>query len=207
MAGEWINMKESSPPAPESGKKEKDKRRKKSIWVWPIQATVISLVLAAVFSLLAEVSLSDAHIAIAVVLLVVLVAISIFFDMLGIAVTGCDAASLNSMAARKVRGAKHALHLAQNAGKVSSIFNDIVGDSIGIITGVCGAALAYRLALGLAARWATIAVSVAVSAVIAAITIGGKAFMKQVALRHSTAIVLGVGRFFAIFRKETRRHK
>ena len=200
-------MKETPAPQAPDNKKEKDKKRKKSIWVWPIQATVISLVLAAVFSLMAEVSLTDAHIAVAVVLLVVLVGISIFFDMLGIAVTGCDASALNSMAARKVRGARHALHLAQNAGKVSSIFNDIVGDSIGIITGVCGAALAYQLASGLSTRWATIAVSVAVSAVIAAFTIGGKAFMKQVALRHSTAIVLAVGRFFALFRKESRRRK
>lgn len=189
---------------PVAPKKEKDKKRKKSPWAWPIKATVISLVLAAVFSLLAEVSLSGAHIAIAVVLLVVLIAVSIFFDMLGLAVASCDPVALNSMAARKVRGAKHALHLAQNAGVVSSVFNDIVGDSIGIITGVCGAALAYQLASALSG-WAAIAISVAVSSVIAALTIGGKAAMKQVALRHSTPIVLGLGKVLVVFRKEHRR--
>ena len=115
-----------------------------------------------------------------------------------------EQAALNSMAARKVRGAKHALHLAQNAGVVSSVFNDIVGDSIGIITGVCGAALAYQLASTLSG-WAAIAISVAVSSVIAALTIGGKAAMKQVALRHSTPIVLGLGKVLAVFRKEHRR--
>lgn len=192
----------------EEPKKEekRDKKRKKSPWVWPIQATVVSLVLAAVFSLLAEVVLTDAHIAIAVVLLVVLILVSIFFDMLGLAVAGCDGVALASMASRKVRGAKIALRLVHKAGMVSSILNDIVGDTIGIITGVCGAALAYKMSSSLSG-WAAIAVSVAVSAVIAAVTIGGKAAMKQVALHHTDPIVLGMGKFLSVFCKEDRKKR
>ena len=186
--------------------KDRPKKRKRSekTYLWPIEATLISLVLGLVVAFGAEVVLSDTTIAVAVVLIVVLVLLGVLFDMMGLAVASCDPVPLRSMASRKVRGARHALRLVDNAHKVSSIFNDIVGDSIGIITGVCGAALAIVLA-GSLQGLARIAVAVAVSAVIAALTIGSKAAMKGVAIRHSTKIVLTLGRLMAIFRKEKRR--
>lgn len=182
----------------------KHKHHGEKAYVWAIEATAISLVLGVVIAFGAEVLLSDTAIAIAISLIVVLVLIGVLFDMMGLAVSSSDPVPLRSMASRKVRGAKHALHLVDNAHKVSSIFNDIVGDSIGIITGVCGAALAAELASGLNG-YARIGVAVAVSAVIAAMTIGGKAAMKSVAMRHSTRIVLAIGKFMSLFRSERRR--
>lgn len=189
--------------APEGAARHKRKHSEKP-YVWPIIATLISLVLGVVFAFGAEIVLSDTSVAIAVVLIVVLVALGILFDMMGLAVASCDPVPLCSMASRRVRGARHALTLCRNAHKVSSIFNDIVGDSIGIITGVCGAALALVMAQDLDGM-ARIAVAVAVSAVIAALTIGGKAAMKSVAIRYSRQIVLFLGKVMAVFRSERRR--
>ena len=185
---------------------EKKKKRKHSekAYVWPIKATLISLVLGLVFAFGAEVVLSDTTVAVAVVLIVVLIALGTLFDMMGLAVASCDPVPLRSMASRRVRGAKHALWLVNNAHKVSSIFNDIVGDSVGIITGVCGATLSFVLS-GALEGILRILVAVAVSAVIAALTIGTKAAMKSVAIRHSVRIVLSLGKLMTLFRNERRR--
>ena len=191
----------------EKPQKEERKHRPRhgeKAYVWAVKATVISLVLGLVIAFGAEVLLNDAAIAVAVSLIVVLILLGVLFDMMGLAVASCDPVPLRSMAARKVRGARHALTLVDNAHKVSSVFNDIVGDSIGVITGVCGAALAAELA-GNLSGFARIAVAVAVSAVIAAFTIGSKAAMKGIAIRHSTGIVLSLGKFMTLFRKEKRR--
>jgi CBS domain containing-hemolysin-like protein len=196
-------MDEQDTKSPRDDKKKKYRHGEKA-YVWPIKATLISLVLGLVFAFGAEILLSDTAIIIAVSLIIVLVLLGILFDMMGLAVASCDPVPLRSMASRRVRGAKHALALSRNAHKVSSVFNDIVGDSIGIITGVCGAALAAELASGLTG-FARISVAVAVSAVIAALTIGGKAAMKGVAIRHSTRIVLAIGKFMSLFRSERRR--
>jgi len=196
-------MDEKDIDCPKPTSKRQHKKSEKA-FVWPVKATLISLVLGFVVAFGAEVALTDASIAVAVVLIVVLVLVGVLFDMMGLAVASCDPVPLRSMASRKVRGARHALWLCNNAHKVSSIFNDIVGDSIGVITGVCGAALAYELAAGLTGL-ARILVSVAVSALIAALTIGGKASMKGVAIRHSKRIVLSIGKFMAVFRSEKRK--
>ena len=188
---------------PKTVKKKRHKHSEKG-YVWPIQATLISLVLGLVVTFGAEIVLSDTSIAVSIVLIVVLVFVGVVFDMMGLAVASCDPVPLRSMASRKVRGAKHALSLCANAHKVSSIFNDIVGDSIGVITGVCGAALAAVMA-GELADMARIAVAVAVSTAIAATTIGFKAAMKSIAINNSTRIVLTMGKLMAVFRSERRR--
>jgi len=189
---------------PQKEEKKHRARHGEKAYVWAIKATVISLVLGLVIAFGAEVLLSDTAIAVAISLIVVLIILGVLFDMMGLAVASSDPVPLRSMASRQVRGAKHALTLVNNAHKVSSVFNDIVGDSIGVITGVCGAALAAELASDLTG-FARIAVAVAVSAVIAALTIGSKAAMKGVAIRHGTHITLMLGKFMSLFRSERRR--
>lgn len=201
---------EPVPPSSEehTGKTKAPKKRKKTgkekAYVWPIKATILSLCLAGIFSFGTELTLSGAGIAVSAVIIVVLIFVSILFDMMGLAVASCDTVPLASMASRKVKGARHALTLCKKANVVSSVCNDIVGDCIGIIAGVCGATLSISIA-GSLEGMARLAVSVAVSAVIAALTIGGKASMKNVAINSSTKIVLTMGRVLAVFKKEGRK--
>ncbi len=183
-------------------KKKKSSKKKRNVW-W-IKATVISLVLSAFFSYLSEIVSNAEQIVVVIVLLAFLILSGILFDAIGIAVTSCDTTPIISMASRKVYGAKTALWLTKNSDTVSSVCNDIVGDIFSIISGACSAALVVKITMSLEQTW-QIVLSVAVSAIVSAMTIGGKAFMKKIAISNSKDFVMFVARVLAIFNKDERK--
>ncbi|MDE6060169.1 MAG: hypothetical protein K2G31_01680, partial [Clostridia bacterium] len=101
--------------------------------------------------------------------------------------------------------AKTAMWLVKNSGTVSSICNDVIGDIFGIISGACSAAIVVKIAESFDSdslqRWLTIIIS----AVVSALTIGGKAFMKNVAISNSKEFVMFVARLIAVFNKDERK--
>lgn len=181
--------------------KKKKVRKKHNIW-W-IKAAVISLVLAAFFSFLSDLTASAEHMVIIVLLLAFLIIASILSDSIGVAVTSCDITPIISMASRKVHGAKTAMWLVKNSGTVSSICNDVIGDIFGIISGACSAAIVVKIAASVDGlqRW----LSIIISALVSALTIGGKAFMKNVAISNSKEFVMFVARLIAVFNKDERK--
>ena len=183
-------------------KKKKLSKKKRNVW-W-IKATVISLVLSAFFSYLSEIVSNAEQIVVVIVLLAFLILSGILFDAIGVAVTSCDTTPIISMASRKVYGAKTALWLAKNSDTVSSVCNDIVGDIFSIISGACSAALVVKITMSLEQTW-QIVLSIAVSAIVSAMTIGGKAFMKKIAISNSKDFVMFVARVLAIFNKDERK--
>lgn len=183
-------------------KKKKSSKKKRNVW-W-IKATVISLVLSAFFSYLSEIVSNAEQIVVVIVLLAFLILSGILFDAIGVAVTSCDTTPIISMASRKVYGAKTALWLTKNSDTVSSVCNDIVGDIFSIISGACSAALVVKITMSLEQTW-QIVLSIAVSAIISAMTIGGKAFMKKIAISNSKDFVMFVARVLAIFNKDERK--
>lgn len=183
-------------------KKKKSSKKKRNVW-W-IKATVISLVLSAFFSYLSEIVSNAEQIVVVIVLLAFLILSGILFDAIGVAVTSCDTTPIISMASRKVYGAKTALWLTKNSDTVSSVCNDIVGDIFSIISGACSAALVVKITMSLQQTW-QIVLSIAVSAIVSAMTIGGKAFMKKIAISNSKDFVMFVARVLAIFNKEERK--
>lgn len=183
-------------------KKKKSSKKKRNIW-W-IKATVISLVLSAFFSYLSEIVSNAEQIVVVIVLLAFLILSGILFDAIGVAVTSCDTTPIISMASRKVYGAKTALWLTKNSDTVSSVCNDIVGDIFSIISGACSAALVVKITMSLEQTW-QIVLSIAVSAIVSAMTIGGKAFMKKIAISNSKDFVMFVARVLAIFNKDERK--
>lgn len=183
-------------------KKKKSSKKKRNVW-W-IKATVISLVLSAFFSYLSEIVSNAEQIVVVIVLLAFLILSGILFDAIGVAVTSCDTTPIISMASRKVYGAKTALWLTQNSDTVSSVCNDIVGDIFSIISGACSAALVVKITMSLQQTW-QIVLSIAVSAIVSAMTIGGKAFMKKIAISNSKDFVMFVARVLAIFNKDERK--
>lgn len=189
-------------------KSQKDDKKKKSFKkkrnVWWIKATVISLVLSAFFSYLSEIVSNAEQIVVVIVLLAFLILSGILFDAIGVAVTSCDTTPIISMASRKVYGAKTALWLTKNSDTVSSVCNDIVGDIFSIISGACSAALVVKITMSLQQTW-QIVLSIAVSAIVSAMTIGGKAFMKKIAISNSKDFVMFVARVLAIFNKDERK--
>ena len=188
--------------SPKDDKKKKSSKKKRNVW-W-IKATVISLVLSAFFSYLSEIVSNAEQIVVVIVLLAFLILSGILFDAIGVAVTSCDTTPIISMASRKVYGAKTALWLTKNSDTVSSVCNDIVGDIFSIISGACSAALVVKITMSLEQTW-QIVLSIAVSAIVSAMTIGGKAFMKKIAISNSKDFVMFVARVLAIFNKDERK--
>ena len=127
----------------------------------------------------------------------IFIVIGIIFDMVGVAVTIADEAPLNSMAAKKVYGARTAISLKKNANRVSSFCCDVVGDICGIISGSAGAVIVLNLVNNF--NWNELIVTVLVMAIVSALTIGGKALEKIYAMKHSNEILLKSAKVLSLF--------
>ncbi|HKL73525.1 MAG TPA: CNNM domain-containing protein [Clostridia bacterium] len=174
----------------------KNRKKINGSTIWTLKITGITLVLAIIISFITEITSSAAHVAVSFVLLGILIAISIFFDAIGVAATSCDIAPLLSMAARKIKGAKVAVKLIQNAEKVSNICGDVIGDMCGIISGSAAAAIVIKIAIDNPNMYI---ISIIMSSVIAAITVGGKAFCKAIAIKRSKDIIMFTSKVLSIF--------
>ena len=178
--------------------KDSHKSSRNKIWIWPVTVFIMVVIISLIFSMLSEWALSSAGTIIAVIVIVVFIALSIVFDMLGLAVASCNVEDFHAMAARKVKGSKQALSLVKNADKVSSVCNDVIGDVCGILSGSAGAALLANIALT-AGTFKAIFVSSLIAAIIAGFTIGGKAVFKRVAITHATSITLNFAKLINFF--------
>lgn len=168
---------------------------------WTLKITLITFLIAALFSFAADLATNHSDIIFAVILLFFLIILSIVFDCIAVAVTSCDKAPLASMAARKISGSKIALKLTSNAHKVSSICSDVIGDICGIISGACLIVVVLKV-ITMNPNMNTMIVTLLFSSTVAAVTVGGKAIMKTVAINKSKEIVMLVSKFLHIFIKE-----
>lgn len=180
-------------------KKEDDKQVKKPQKrnTWFVKALFLTLILSFLFSLISELVIGNAPLAVAYLLIVLLVVIAVVTDMIGTAAAACDIEPFLAMSARKVKGSKMAVRLVKNAEKVSSVCADIIGDICGIVSGACGSAIVVKQFVD----GTSIFVSVLFSAVIAAITVSGKAFGKTYAMTNSNKIIFAVARVLSVFKK------
>lgn len=196
--------------APERHKKTAAGGKSNSRVRWLITIFLLALVISAAFSFLSQELLSAASLFGAFVVLLAIIALGIFFDLLGVAVTAAEEKPFHSMASRKVPGGAEGIWLLRNADKVSSICNDVVGDICGILSGAAAAVIALEAWTGLHSLSQRV-IQLLLSALVAALTILGKAFCKQIALNNSTAIVHGaskvVWRFKRLFSRKLKRQK
>ena len=122
----------------------------------------------------------------AFLVLLLIVALGIVFDIIGVAVMSAEEKPFHAMAAKKVPGAAEALHLLRNAEKVSSFCNDVVGDICGVVSGSASAVVAVRALTMLNSE--TVA-QLIMSALVSGVTIAGKACGKNIATGKATQIV------------------
>ena len=127
----------------------------------------------------------------AIIILLIIILIGIFFDILGIAVAAAKETPFHSMASSRVIGARESIIIIRNAGAVANFFNDVIGDISGIISGSVAVAIVIRINKQFSIKSGL--VSLLVTALIAAITIGGKALGKEYSLRKSNYIVYKLG--------------
>lgn len=189
----------STKPKPQKDKVT-TKTKKPFKYAWPIKAGILTLMLALMFGILSEVTLSNASIVLAIVVIVILMAISIVFDVVGVAFACCPLEPILSMASRKVKGSKAAIAMVRRGDIVSSVCSDIIGDMCGILSGAAGAAVAAKLIMSQTGAVAVIIASV-VSAVITALTVFGKAMCKRLAVEKCVPIVSFVSKALSIFSK------
>lgn len=177
---------------------------------WLITIFFLALTISAVFSFFSQQLLGRASLSGAFLILLAIIAIGILFDLLGVAVTAAEEKPFHSMASRKVPGGVEGIWLLRNAGKVSSVCNDVVGDICGIISGTAAAVVAIETWNSTHA-FSHQMVQLLLSALVAALTILGKAFCKQIALDNSTAIVQSAARLIwrckRLFSRKSKRKK
>lgn len=119
--------------------------------------------------------------------------IAVIADIVAVAATAASEDPFNAMASDRVIGAREALYVVRNAGRVNSICADVIGDICGTISGLAATPLILSVSR-LYPRVPTWIISMLVVGIIAFLTIGGKATEKSYAVNASTSVVLWVGR-------------
>lgn len=166
---------------------------------WVLQVFIISFILSAIFSGLSS-YLSNFNVIVLTIIILIVIAIGILFDMVGVATLTAKEAPFHARSSKKVKEAAACIKLLKNSTKVSSVCNDIVGDICGIVSGSLGAVLTLYLTTSL--KMNAILATILVTSFISAITVGGKAYFKNVAMKKSDSIVFAVGKIISMFAKK-----
>ena len=177
---------------------QKELRKKKKELVdkkWIIQIIGMAFLISFVFSFLSETTIPKVNVFLGIIILILFILIGILFDIIGVAVTSSDEAPFHSMNSRKVKGADIAVMLKQNADKVSSFCNDVVGDICGIVSGTASSIIALSLADTF--HMNNFLITLFVTAIVASLTIGGKAIGKSFAINKSNYILYEVSKIIS----------
>ena len=166
-------------------------------WLFLIFAT--TFLMSAIFNMVSTELVENVNnLVLSSILLIIVVAIGILFDLIGVAVTAADEVPFHAMASDKKKGAKQSLMLIKNADRVSNVCADVIGDICGVLSGATAALIATNVAKMLGQKDITLT-TLLVTATVTAITVWSKGLFKQVAINNSTKIITGIGKFLAVF--------
>ena len=170
------------------------KEKKTSAKSWVITAFLLTFVLSLFFSFISNVAINGLNIIPAIIVLIIVILIGIIFDLIGVTTTIAKEEEFNSMAAKKIKGAKKAIKLIRNSPKVSNFCADVIGDICGVLSGSLSALISLKLTqkLGVDSN-----IQILLSAIVAALTVGGKAITKEIAKRHPTEILFFVSKLIS----------
>lgn len=171
-------------------KKEQENKKEHSNMKWVIQSFVITFILSIVFSYVSTNGVSNLSLIPAILILVLVIIVGIFFDIIGVAVTVANEGEFHAKATKKVKGSKDSIKLIKNAPKVANICADVIGDICGVLSGAISALISIKITTELQMPFD---IQFALSALVSALTVSGKAFGKEIANKNSTNIVHKVG--------------
>ncbi len=177
----------------------KDNKKDYSNLKWFIQIFITTFILSIIFSYISTNGVSKLNIIPAILILILVIAIGIFFDIIGVAVTVANEHEFHAKATKKVKGSKDSLKLIKNAPKVANICADVIGDICGVLSGAISALIAIKITEQMHLNFN---LQFILSALVAALTVGGKALGKGIANSHSTPIVHAVGIILNKFKKD-----
>jgi len=179
------------------------KKQRKAFRFWVLKTFIITLVLTAGISVVTETLMDALSVTAAIFIILFIMLIGIGADIVGIAFATCDPKPFVSMASKKIKKAKSAIRLLQNADVVSNICADVIGDICGIVSGAAGAAIAIKIILS-AQNMQGIIIPIAVSSIIAAGTVAGKAAGKTIAIDNNKHIVGFVAYLLMFFMRDSK---
>ena len=158
---------------------------------WTVIVTVLAFVLSVAFSVLTA-SAEEMGTVLAFIVLMLIVILSILFDMIGMAISTASEAPFHAMATRRIKGAKESIKIIRNAQQLSSLCNDVIGDIAGIISGAMTGAIVVGLSVMLHMNHDLL--NLLLAGLVAALMIGGKAAGKGVAMMNNNTIVFILGK-------------
>lgn len=153
---------------------------------WVIESFILTFILSGVISYISSNGVSNLNTFWAIIILIFVMLIGIFFDIVGVAVTVANEADFHAKATKKVKGATTSLKLIKNASKVANICADVIGDICGVVSGAISTMIAMKL---ISNYNLPENVQFLISALVASLTVSGKAFGKDIANKNSTPIV------------------
>lgn len=177
----------------------KEKEKEHSNIEWFIKVSISTFLLSMLFSYISANGVSNLSLIPAILILILVIAIGIIFDIVGVAVTVANEHEFHAKATKKVKGSKNSIKLIRNAPKVANICADVIGDICGVLSGAISALIAMKITEQFNLSFD---LQFILSAVVAALTVGGKALGKGIANNNSTKIVHNVGIIINKFSKE-----
>lgn len=165
---------------------------------WIYKVFLLSFILSIVFSSGSSFVANRASSFVLGVIIIIVIAVGIIFDMIGVAFLTSNESSLHAKASKKLKGAKEAISMLKNATQVASICNDVIGDVCGVVSGSLGAVFTINIANHFNLN--IVLITTIITAVISALTVGGKAIFKTIATKKADTIVYTVGKIRAIFK-------
>lgn len=168
---------------------------------WFIQVFIITFILSMIFSYVSANGVSHLNLISAIIILVIVILLGIFFDIIGVAVTVADEHEFHAKATKKVKGSKDSIKLIKNAPKVANICADVIGDICGVLSGAISALISMKITEQFGFSFD---IQFILSALVAALTVGGKAIGKNIANNSSTKIVHAVGIILNKFSKKVK---
>ena len=177
-------------------KSKKEEHSENSTLKWFIQVFTMTFILSIIFSYVSTNGVSNLSLIPACLILILVIATGILFDIIGVAVTVANEEEFHAKATKKVKGAKTSIKLIKNSARVANICADVIGDICGVLSGAISAMIASKITEKFGVN-----LQFVISAMVASLTVGGKALGKEVANNNSTPIVHFVGTFLNKFHK------
>ncbi len=95
---------------------------------WVIFISITTFILSLVFSFISNTAISKLSIIAGLIVLILVIAIGILFDLIGVAVTVGNEEDFHAQASKKIKGAKTSIKMIRNSAKVSNFCADVIGD-------------------------------------------------------------------------------
>ncbi len=161
---------------------------KKNRYKWVLFVTFLSFTITIVFSILSDFVLSKTGLIIGIFIILAFVLLGVLFDMIGVAVASATDRSFHAMASKKIKSTDTAKNLIKNSAKVSSICNDVIGDVCNIMSGTATVVVSNNISTNYDLNHTV--VLLIITSIVASLTIGLKAWGKDIALKQKDTIIM-----------------